>query len=160
MKSPDTPFAAERSTMLAVRKLSRTWCWGTTPWLSDGLVVSSVQKLCCCVVLEEEEDRRYVGSLCCSCCRRPCFGRGVGLDDPQRSLPTPAIPFGVLGATKGVSRNVPGKAVRAVQGLSWAWKGFFMVRRAGDRFCSAEQDSQAVGACCWMRACHVAELMG
>ena len=24
-------------------------------------------------------------------CRWPCFGRGVGLDDPQRSLPTPNI---------------------------------------------------------------------
>ena len=26
-----------------------------------------------------------------ACCRWPCFGRGVGLDDPQRSLPTPTI---------------------------------------------------------------------
>ena len=26
-----------------------------------------------------------------ACCRWPCFGRRVGLDDPQRSLPTPAI---------------------------------------------------------------------
>jgi len=26
-----------------------------------------------------------------SCSRWPCFGRGVGLDDPQRSLPTPII---------------------------------------------------------------------
>ena len=25
---------------------------------------------------------------CAACCRWPCFGRGVGLDDPQRSLPT------------------------------------------------------------------------
>jgi len=25
------------------------------------------------------------------CCRCPCFGRRVGLDDPQRSLPTPTI---------------------------------------------------------------------
>ena len=24
-------------------------------------------------------------------CRWPCFGRGVGLDDPQRSLPTPNV---------------------------------------------------------------------
>ena len=24
---------------------------------------------------------------CAACCRRPCFGTGVGLDDPQRSLP-------------------------------------------------------------------------
>jgi len=28
---------------------------------------------------------------CAACCRRPCFGRGAGLDDPQRSLPTPTI---------------------------------------------------------------------
>ena len=26
-----------------------------------------------------------------ACCRWPCFGRGVGLDDPQRSLPTPTM---------------------------------------------------------------------
>ena len=25
---------------------------------------------------------------CAACCRWPCFSRGVGLDDPQRSLPT------------------------------------------------------------------------
>ena len=28
---------------------------------------------------------------CATCCRWPCFGRRVGLDDPQRSLPTPTI---------------------------------------------------------------------
>ena len=28
---------------------------------------------------------------CATCCRQPCFGRGVGLDAPQRSLPTPTI---------------------------------------------------------------------
>ena len=28
---------------------------------------------------------------CAACCRWPCFGRGVGLDDPQSSLPTPNI---------------------------------------------------------------------
>ena len=28
---------------------------------------------------------------CAACCRRPCFSRGLGLDDPQRSLPTPTI---------------------------------------------------------------------
>jgi len=28
---------------------------------------------------------------CAACCGRPCFGRGVGLDDPQRSLPTSTI---------------------------------------------------------------------
>ena len=26
-----------------------------------------------------------------ACCRWPCFGRGVGLHDPQKSLPTPTI---------------------------------------------------------------------
>jgi len=30
---------------------------------------------------------------CAACCRWPCFGRGVGLDDPQRSLPSPTIPW-------------------------------------------------------------------
>ena len=28
---------------------------------------------------------------CAACSRWPCFGRGFGLDDPQRSLPTPNI---------------------------------------------------------------------
>ena len=28
---------------------------------------------------------------CAACCRWPCFSRGVGLDDPQRPLPTPNI---------------------------------------------------------------------
>jgi len=28
---------------------------------------------------------------CATCCRWPCFGRGGGLDDLQRSLPTPTI---------------------------------------------------------------------
>ena len=28
---------------------------------------------------------------CAAYCRWPCFSRGVGLDDPQRSLPTPII---------------------------------------------------------------------
>ena len=28
---------------------------------------------------------------CAACCRWPCFGRGFGPDDPQRSLPAPAI---------------------------------------------------------------------
>ena len=28
---------------------------------------------------------------CAACCRWPCFGWRVGLDDPQRSLPTPTI---------------------------------------------------------------------
>ena len=28
---------------------------------------------------------------CAACCRWPCFSREVGLDDPQRSLPTPTI---------------------------------------------------------------------
>jgi len=28
---------------------------------------------------------------CAACCRWPCFSRGVGPDDPQRSFPTPNI---------------------------------------------------------------------
>ena len=28
---------------------------------------------------------------CAACCRWPCFGARVGLDDPQSSLPTPTI---------------------------------------------------------------------
>ena len=31
-----------------------------------------------------------------ACCRWPCFGRRVGLDDPQRALPTPNILWSLI----------------------------------------------------------------
>ena len=43
----------------------------------------------------ESPSRRYSRLIwtrsCTACCRWPCFGMGVGLDSPQRSLPTPNI---------------------------------------------------------------------
>ena len=35
---------------------------------------------------------------CAVCCRWPCFGRGAGLDDSQRSLPTPNILWSIKGS--------------------------------------------------------------
>jgi len=37
----------------------------------------------------------WTGS-CAACCRWPCFGRGIGLDDPLWSLPTPKILWLIL----------------------------------------------------------------
>ena len=40
-------------------------------------------------------------------CRWPCFGRRVGLDDPQRSLPTPIILWFLLMLFHCLERNLP-----------------------------------------------------
>jgi len=38
-----------------------------------------------------ESPSMDIFKTCAACYRRTCFGRGVGLDDPQRSLQTPNI---------------------------------------------------------------------
>ena len=40
---------------------------------------------------DEELHRTEASRSCAACCRRPCFDRRIGLDDPRRSLPTPDI---------------------------------------------------------------------
>jgi len=39
----------------------------------------------------EAQSQTFKPILTVACCSRPCFGTGVGLDDPQRSLPTSNI---------------------------------------------------------------------
>ena len=54
---------------------------------------------------------------CAACCRWPCFSRGVVLDDPQRSLPTPNI----LGFCDSVTTNMP----KDFLFIYWSFLGVF-----------------------------------
>ena len=70
---------------------SSTWTWVTTSslwgWRSTGTGFPGrlwILLLC-------RSSRPAWTRSCAPCCRWPCFDRGVGPDDPQRSLPTPNI---------------------------------------------------------------------
>ena len=70
---------------------SFVWTWGRTSslwgWRSPGTGCS--ERLWSLLLWRYS---RPAWTRCCAvCCRWPCFSRGVGLDDPQRSLPTPNI---------------------------------------------------------------------
>ena len=70
---------------------SSTWTWGRSSplwqWRSTGTVcLGGLWSL-----LLWKYSRPAWTRSCAVCCMWPCFGRGVGLDDPQRSLPTPNI---------------------------------------------------------------------
>ena len=69
---------------------SSVWAWGRTSlwgWRSPGLGCPG--RLW--IFLLWRYSRPAWTRSCATCCRWPCFGRRVGLDDPQRSLPTPNI---------------------------------------------------------------------
>ena len=63
------------------------WTWGRTSsfwgWWSPG----SPEKFWS--LLLWRYSRPTWTRSCAACSKWPCFGRGVGLDNPQRSLPTP-----------------------------------------------------------------------
>ena len=65
-----------------------SWMWGRTSslwgWQSTG--TGCLGRLW--ILLLWRHSRPAWTRSCAACCRWPCFGRGVGLDDPQRSLPT------------------------------------------------------------------------
>ena len=67
------------------------WTWGRTSslwgWWSTG---TGCPGRLWSLLLWRSSRPAWTWS-CAACCRRPCFGRGGGLDDPQRSLPTPTI---------------------------------------------------------------------
>ena len=70
---------------------SSVWTWGGTSslwvWRSTGTgCAGRVWSL-----LLWRYSRPTWTRSCAAYCRWPCLGRGVGLDDPQRSLPTPTI---------------------------------------------------------------------
>ena len=65
---------------------SSVWTWGRTSfwgWRSTG---TGCPGRWWSLVLWRYSRPTWTRS-CVICCRQPCFGRGVGLDDPQRSLP-------------------------------------------------------------------------
>ena len=70
---------------------SSVWTWGRTSclwgWWSTG---TGCPERLWSLLLWRYSRPAWTRS-CAACCRWPCFGRRVGLDDPQRSLPTPTI---------------------------------------------------------------------
>ena len=70
---------------------SPIWMWGRTSslwgWQSTGIGCPEGLWI---LLLWRYSTPTWTRS-CSACCRWPCFVRGVGLDDPQRSLPTPTI---------------------------------------------------------------------
>ena len=60
---------------------------------------------------------------CAACCRWPCFSRGVGLDDPQRSLPTPTILWFCALLMRGEPREMVSSWVRLSFFSSWHERG-------------------------------------
>ena len=70
---------------------SSIWTWGRTSslwgWRSTG---TGCPGRLWSLLLWRYSRPAWTRS-CAACCRWPCLGRRVGLDDPQRSLPTPTI---------------------------------------------------------------------
>ena len=69
---------------------SSIWTWGRTSlwgWRSPG---TGCPGRLWSLLLWRYSRPAWTRS-CAACCRWPCFGRRVGLDDPQRSLPTPTV---------------------------------------------------------------------
>ena len=70
---------------------SSVWTWGRTSslwgWWSTG---TGCPGRLWSLLLWRYPRPAWTRS-CAACCRWPCFGRRVGLDDPQSSLPTPTI---------------------------------------------------------------------
>jgi len=60
-------------------------CGGKIPCVS-GAVIKDI-----CLTVYRRYSRPAWTRSCAACSRWPCFGRGVGLHDPERSLPTPNI---------------------------------------------------------------------
>jgi len=70
---------------------SFTWTWGRTSllwgWQSPG---TGCPGRLWSLLLWRYSRPAWTRS-CAACCMWPCFARGVGLDDPQRSLSNPTI---------------------------------------------------------------------
>ena len=70
---------------------SSVWTWGRTSslwgWRSPG---PGCPGMLWNLLLWRYSSPTWTRS-CAACCRWPCSGRRAGLDDPQRSLPTPEL---------------------------------------------------------------------
>ena len=67
--------------------IPRSTCISLTGWWSTGTGCPGRLWI---LLLWRYSSPAWIRS-CAACCRWPCFGRGVGLGDPQRSLPTANI---------------------------------------------------------------------
>ena len=70
---------------------SSIWTWGVTSSLWGWWRTGTGCPVRLWSLLLWRYSRPDWTRSCAACCRCPCFGRGFGLDDPQRSLPTPTI---------------------------------------------------------------------
>ena len=70
---------------------SSIWTWGRTSSLWGWRSLGSGCPGRLWSLLLWRYSRLVWTRSCAACCRWPCFGRGFGQDDPQRSLPTPNI---------------------------------------------------------------------
>ena len=75
-------------------RISSLWEWRSTGTRCPGRLWS---------LLLQRYSRPAWTRSSAACCRCPCFGRRVGLDDPRRSLPTPTICDSVIISPKMVS---------------------------------------------------------
>ena len=80
------------------RAVGTNWSTGSSSWTGGrtcSLWVWRSTGTCCPEGLWILLLWRYINCAwtrsCAVCCRWSCFGRGIGLDDPQRSLPTPNL---------------------------------------------------------------------
>jgi len=96
------------------RRTSSLWGWWSTGTGCPGRLWSLLLWRC--------SKPAWMRS-CAACARWPCFGRGVGLDDLQRSLPTPNILWFCERAVLDEGITVPTSGVRKGWGnanLLWA----------------------------------------
>ena len=70
---------------------SSIWTWGRTSSLWGWRSTGTGWPGGLWILLLWRYSRPTWTPSCAACCRWPCFGRRVRLDDPQRSLPTPTI---------------------------------------------------------------------
>ena len=103
---------------------SPVWTWGRTSslwgWQSTGTGCSG---RLWSLLLWRYSRSAWTWS-CAACCRWPCLGRGVGPDDPQRSLPTPTILWFCDSVTPSIATKLAfpksGTSTTADQGQEWA----------------------------------------
>ena len=85
------PQRWECSALITVRSSCSIWTWGRTSslwgWQSTG---TGCPGRLWSLLLWRYSRPAWTRS-CAACCRWRCFGRRVGPDNPQRSLPTPNI---------------------------------------------------------------------
>ena len=109
---------------------SWTWGWASSLWGWQSAGTGCPGKLWS-LLLWRYSTPAWT-RFCAACSGWPCFGRRVGLDDPQRSLPTPNILWfcastnlrEIIAEAEGVGEETPRRRwLRpSIQGLSFLWR--------------------------------------